>query len=301
MNSLAVLQVNKVNEASFSTGVSQMPHHTGYRSYKNQASQIWHIFILRYSRFNKASCLKGTWLLLSLRPFIQNSRWDQFPYKKGLISFTTRIEMTGWCGKEKTSDSCNCFFTKINQFFFDIFSLKFAFHRNQCFSSLTHYGQGEHLSVTFFSVGTCVPLLLGHLNCYPVTGKFLSPISCYCFHLSLHSYPLPYLLSVIFITFQEEWHALNAPNFSKIFHFLFAIVQSKKTVGPPKFKYQALNLCWENLYVSKNWCNTYRQELTEGRGAMEIITAVLLRRKGSKHQKSLTHRNINYPDAGVSQ
>lgn len=115
---------------------------------------------------------------------------------------------------------------------FLIFSLKFAFHRNQYFSSLTHYGQCEHLSMTFFSLGICVPLRLSHLNCFPVTGKFLSPISCYCFHLSLHSY-IPYPFSVIFITFQEEWHALNAPNLSKIFHFLFAIVQSKKTVAPP--------------------------------------------------------------------
>ena len=186
-------------------------------------------------------------------------------------------------------------FYKNKSIFFDIFFLKFAFHRNQCFSSLTPYGQCEHLSMMFFSLGTCVPLLR-QLNCYPATVKFVSPISCYCFHLSLHFY-IPYPFSVIFIMFQEEWHALNALNF----HFLFATVQSKKTVGPQNSNTKLQISVKKTFYVSKNWCNTYRQELTEGREAMKIITAVLLRRKGSKHQKSLPHRNINYPDAGVSQ
>lgn len=68
------------------------------------------------------------------------------------------------------------------------------------------------------------------------------------------------------------------------------------------FKYQALNLCIKRtFYVSKTWSNAYGQELRAGREAMEIITALLLRRNSNKNQKSLTYRNINYPDAGEYQ
>lgn len=46
------------------------------------------------------------------------------------------------------------------------------------------------------------------------------------------------------------------------------------------------------FYVSKNWSNTYRQGLTEGIEAMEIITAVLFRRKSSKHQENILTQGI---------